>query len=626
MTVLSFEDPFIWMENLNDRAVLEFVAMENKRLRDFLGNLPSKLYKRIQEYYDLKQVLGIQPTKIGYFMLEMDKESRNITLLRRDGSRETIVSSLDLGKDYFLQYFTVRKEGDVIAYSYSYGGADIGKMRFINVETGEIIDELEGSIWSIVWLSKDKYYYVRFYREGKTPDGVSSPATRVFIRENGSDEMVFGEGLKPAYFISLTKSNFSDKALILVSYGWRESKVYGGNINDPESWRLIHESNVPAHPIEYVNNYYLIAVYDKEGYGRIITKNNKVHAIDFVPEWNYPLQGAVITNRYVIAHYLVNASSILRLFNLNGELIRELKFNPPGSIRSLVSNGEETVFKYESFWIPYRLYSLMDDLKIIDKLELEKDYIVNEGFVESKDGTKIHYFEVKKRDTIKKKALIYGYGGFRISITPSFSPMIIPLIDDGGTYIITNLRGGLEYGEKWHISGMRENKQNVFDDFISVIENYRNKGYLTVAIGRSNGGLLVGATVTQRPKILNGAVIGYPVLDMLRFHKLYIGAAWIPEYGNPNNPEEREFLLEYSPYHNIRANQRYPLILVYTGLHDDRVHPAHAFKFVMKLREVKAPVYLRTETTSGHAGASPEVKIRESADILAFIYKALKMI
>jgi len=622
---LSFEDPFIWMENLKDRIVLKLVEIENKRLRDFLGDLPSKLYQRIEDYYKLKQILGIQPTKIGYFMLERDRKSRNIVLLRRDGSKETIVSSLDLGKDYFLQYFIAQNEGDVIAYSYSYGGADVGKIRFIDIETREIIDELEGSIWSIVWLNKDKYYYVRFYREDKTPDGVNPPASRVFIRENGSEEMIFGEGLKPAYFISLAKSNFSDKALISISYGWKESNIYGGDIHDPDSWSLIYESNVPAYPVEYINNRYLITVYDREGYGRIISRSDSGDIKDFIPEWNYPLQSAAVTTRYIIVHYLVDASSILKLFNLDGELIRELKFNPPGSIRSLVSNGEEAVFKYESFWIPYRLYSLIDEPRIIDKLELEKNYIVNEGFVESKDGAKIHYFEVKKRNATEKKALIYGYGGFRISITPSFSPMIIPLIEDGGTYIVTNLRGGLEYGEKWHIAGMRENKQNVFDDFISVIEHYKNQGYLTVAMGRSNGGLLVGATVTQRPEILDGAIIGYPVLDMLRYHKLYIGAAWIPEYGNPDDPKDREFLLKYSPYHNIKENKKYPLTLVYTGLYDDRVHPAHAFKFVMKLRNVGAPVYLRTETTSGHAGATPEVKIRENADILAFLYKALKI-
>lgn len=620
------EDPFLWMENLDNDQVLRFVEEENRRLRSFLGDLPELLYRRIEKYYDLKQVLFIQPTAKGYFVMERDRRSHKIMLLRRDGSVEEIVSSLDLGKDYLLKYFSVRDEGDVLAYSFSYAGADVGTTRFIDVESREVLDELTGSIWSIVWLKRNKYYYVRFYRAEKTPDDVNPPATRVFLREDNKEEMVFGEGLRTSYFISLDKSRFSGKALLDVSYGWKESSIYGGDLDKPDTWGLVYESKgVPAHPVEFINNKYLILTYDKGGLGRLITVHENGNVEEFIGEWTHPLQNAVVTNYYIIAHYLVNASSVLRLYNWDAEFLREIKFDPPGSIRSLVSSGDEAVFKYESFWIPYRLYSLKKDAELIDKLEIGVDLVVRENFVSSRDGTKIHYFEVKKRGSAKKKALIYGYGGFRISITPSFNPAIIPFLEDEGTYVVTNLRGGLEYGEKWHIAGMRENKQNVFDDFISVISHYKKQGYMTVAMGRSNGGLLVGATITQRPDLLDGAVIGYPVLDMLRFHKLYIGAAWIPEYGNPDDPKDREYLIKYSPYHNIRENKRYPLTLVYTGLHDDRVHPSHAFKFVARLKEVGAQVYLRTETTSGHAGAAPETRLRENADILAFIYKALDM-
>jgi len=165
----------------------------------------------------------------------------------------------------------------------------------------------------------------------------------------------------------------------------------------------------------------------------------------------------------------------------------------------------------------------------------------------------------------------------------------------------------------------------VFDDFMAAIEYFRKKRARVVATGRSNGGLLVGAVLTQRPELLDGALIGYPVLDMLRFHKLYIGRAWVPEYGDPDNPKDAEFLRKYSPYHNISKEKKYPPTLVYTGLHDDRVHPAHALKFVARLKEVGAPVYLRVETVSGHAGASPEIRLKEYSDTLAFVYKVLNM-
>ena len=209
-------------------------------------------------------------------------------------------------------------------------------------------------------------------------------------------------------------------------------------------------------------------------------------------------------------------------------------------------------------------------------------------------------------------------------MTPVYNPLALLLAERGGVFVVANIRGGGEYGEKWHRDGMRENKQNVFEDFKSVLKYFKEKGARVVAIGFSNGGLLVAAVLTQSPELLDGAVIGYPVIDMLRFHKLYIGRAWVPEYGDPEREEDRKFLLKYSPYHNVK-NVKYPPTLVYTGLHDDRVHPAHAFKFVAKLLETGSKVFLRTETRSGHSGATTEVKITEQADVLAFIFKILNL-
>ncbi len=223
----------------------------------------------------------------------------------------------------------------------------------------------------------------------------------------------------------------------------------------------------------------------------------------------------------------------------------------------------------------------------------------------------------------RKMVWVFGYGGFNISLTPRFFPQVIPFIKRGGSFAMANLRGGSEYGEEWHRAGMRENKGNVFDDFIAVLSKLKGEGYKVAAWGRSNGGLLVSATLTQRPDVMDSALIGYPVIDMLRFHKLYIGSVWIPEYGNPDDPKDREFLLRYSPYHNIDPDKSYPPTLIYTGLHDDRVHPAHALKFFMKMKEVGAPVYMRVETKSGHMGASPETRARELTDLLAFVVKVL---
>ncbi len=621
------EDPYIWMENLNDPKLIKWIEEENAKFRNFVGDFPKKLQKRIEKYYEIPSILQVMVTDIGYYMLVRDKKSFKIILLRRDGTQETIVDSSELGKDIVIHGFNSSDDGKLLAFIFAYAGADVGTTRIIRSDSKEVIDEIKDSIYGIIWLDERKYYYVKLFRKEKTPDGIPPPTSRVFLRENGKDYMIFGKGLPQSYFVGISKSKTADKVLLLVNYGWTRSTFYGGDLRNPETWtRLYGGADFVINPIDYVNGEYILISYEGEGLGKIIAVKENGDTRLLVEEKEFPLlYGAYANNRLFIIR-LVHAVSTLRIYDLNGKLLREIRFNPPGTISSFHSNGKEIVFKYESFYVPYRIYKIANEnLEIIDSKEISGDFVIEEDFAESFDKTKIHIFIVKRRNSILEKVLAYGYGGFGIAITPRFYPPIIPFLEDGGVFVVANLRGGSEYGEKWHRAGMRENKQNVFNDFIAVITKMKKLGAKVVAMGRSNGGLLVGAVMTQRPDILDGAVIGYPVLDMLRFHKLLIGAAWIPEYGNPNEPKDRKFLLKYSPYHNVKAGVKYPPTLVYTGLHDDRVHPAHAFKFVAKLKEVGAPVYLRTETASGHAGASPERKIREDADILAFIYKILGM-
>jgi prolyl oligopeptidase len=292
-------------------------------------------------------------------------------------------------------------------------------------------------------------------------------------------------------------------------------------------------------------------------------------------------------------------------------------------VASLDSDGNKCIFTYESFLIPYRIYCIENDRPtIVDSKEIRGDFTVEEAWVRSRDSTRIHVFEVGKKGRTRDRVLAYGYGGFAISMTPRYFSFIIPFLEDYGTFVVANLRGGTEYGEEWHREGMREKKQNVFDDFIAVLEYFKKRGSRTIGFGVSNGGLLIGAILTQRPELIDGALIGYPVLDMLRYQKLHIGKAWMPEYGDPDKPKDREFIARYSPYHNI-TKRKYPPTMLYTGIHDDRVHPAHALKFAAKLEEVEASPLLRVETKSGHSGATPTTKAKEYADIMAFIYKTL---
>jgi len=380
-----------------------------------------------------------------------------------------------------------------------------------------------------------------------------------------------------------------------------------------------------AHPIDFVEGGYLIASYEGGGFGKLLHVTDE-GVREVVGEGKYPLQGAALVDSKIIATYLVDASSTIKIYDLSGLPHGERRLLPQGTISLLDSDGREVLLKYESFTIPYRFFSLRGDLELreVDKAEAGLGEVsIEDRWTRSKDGTPIHYFLVRKRGAEASRALVYGYGGFRISITPRFNPLFATLIEGGAALAVANLRGGCEFGEEWHRAGMRERKQNVFDDFAAVLRDLKEAGARVVAFGRSNGGLLVSTVMTQHPELLDGAVIGYPVIDMLRFHRLYVGKAWVPEYGDPDDPGDREFLLRYSPYHHVRAGVEYPPTLVYTGLHDDRVHPAHAFKFVARLRDVGARPLLRVETSSGHAGASPEIKAREEADILSFVYRVL---
>ena len=619
-------DHYLWLENLKDPRVEEWFSKRDKASRELLKGVAAKLRPRIERYYSIPYALLVRTSRKGHLVLLRDGREFRIKLIGSDGSAEELIDSTELGKDVVLQWVFASHEGDRFGFSYSFGGSDEGIFKIVETRSREVLDELTGIIGGVVWLDKDKYFYTRFYQKGKTPDGVASPAERVFLRENGKDEMVFGRGIPTSHFITLQKSTQDSKALLAVSYGWTRSDVYAGELKDPESWRLCYgKGDFIVWPVDYVDRRCLTASFDKGGMGRILAIKENGEADEVVGEQSYPLQEAVVAENKIVATYLSNASSILKIFGLDKTELEEVHPQPPGTIDSLDSNGKECVFRYESFFVPYRVYILeKGKLKVLDSAEIQRQHEVKDLWVESKDSTRIHAFKVRKKDGKTRGVLAYSYGGFGIALTPKYYPFVIPFLEDGGTFAVANIRGGKELGEDWHRKGMREKKQNVFDDFMAVLEFFKQKGSRVVSFGISNGGLLIGAVLTQRPELLDGALIGYPVLDMLRFHKLYIGKAWVPEYGDPDNPKDAKFLVKYSPYHNM-IKKEYPSTMFYTGLHDDRVHPAHAFKFAAKLEEVGQSCLLRVETKSGHSGATPLTKLEEYADIMAFVYKTLRI-
>lgn len=617
-------DKYVWMENLEDPRVLDWALKLDENFRSEFSSLSGRLKSRILKYYAEPYIINVRVSARGLFQLTRSFDRFHIELRLFGGEIVKIADSKNIGRDVVIQNIYCSRSGRRLAYTFSIGGLDVGSTRIVDVDSGEVLDELEGLIYSVTWIDDERFYYVRGYRLEKTPDGVDPPNSRIFLRENGRDELVFGEGVAPMHHMNISSSTDGEKALVTVMYGWSSSRFYGGLLKDPESWNLIYGGDDRlVTPFDCLNNSYYAVDFNLHGNGKVISiSNGRVRIV--VGERKYPLISALQVDGKLILNYLVNASSQLKIHSLNGRFLEKFRFDIPLTVRSMHSNGDICAFIAESFLLPYRLYMYNSEgLTLLDSNEILGEYSIHEAWTKSWDETPIHMFIVKRKNAKFRRILIYGYGGFRISITPRFSPMIIPFLEDGGVYVVANIRGGLEYGEKWHRDGMREKKQNVFEDFKSAIKYFKERDAKIVPMGRSNGGLLVGAILTQNPELIDGAVIGYPVLDMLRYHVLYGGRAWIPEYGDPDKPEDRVFLLEYSPYHNVKFNVKYPPILIYTGLNDDRVHPAHAFKFAAKLLEAGSKVYLRVERASGHSGASPEVKAEENADILAFIYKIL---
>ncbi len=621
------EDPHLWLENLENPKVIDWATVRDAETRSALAPISNSLRSRIAAYYSIPVVISLKASRRGVFALTREEGAYKVKLIHRDGSFQGLMDSRDLGDDILIKYVHPDPDGDRYALNYSYAGSDKGYTDLMDTDSGEQFDRLEGVTNDVTWLDDDRFYSVRSYRETATPDGVKPPTSRVFLRDGGQDEMVYGSGVPTSHGLSMGESLHSEKALLVMSYGWHRSTAIAGELASPDSWEKIYGGNdFLAYPIDRVRGKYLVASFEGNGWGQVLSIDDAGSVETVLGEGKEVLQGVISTADNLVSIYMVDASSIVRRHDLEGHLIDQFDFEAPGSVSSLTTDGSDFFFKYQSFTTPHRVYRLGEDgLNLLTSEDAPGDFDINDLWSTSKDGTRVHSFLVKKKGVKPVKALLYGYGGFSIPLTPVYFPSAIPLLEDGGAFIYANLRGGTENGEEWHRAGMRDRKQNVFDDFISVIEKLREEGSTVVVTGRSNGGLLVGATMTQRPEILDGAVIGYPVLDMARFHELLIGKAWVPEYGNPEDPKDVEFLSRYSPYHNVRRGTGYPPTLLFTGLHDDRVHPAHALKFAALLEDHGHKSFLRVETKSGHAGATPETKISEEADVLAFVYQSLSL-
>lgn len=662
---ISVADPYRWLEDDNSAETAEWVKAQNKVTFGYLKTIPERenIKKRLTELWNYEKYSA--PSKQGdkYFYYKNDGLQNQYVLYVANSINDPGRVLLDPNKlsedgTVALSGTSISDDGKILAYGISVAGSDWQEWRFMNVETGEQLPDVlkdikfsgaswtkdgEGVFYSRFPTTDEKakltalnYYQKIYYHKLGTPQSEDP----VVYQRADDKEMGVGGGV----------SEDGKWLIVYVSKGTSpKNMIYYKNLSKKYSAVLPLVDKFEA-DYSFIGNdgstFYFRT--DKDApLGKVVSVN--VSAKDktwktVIPEGEETLRGVDFVNNQFVVSYLKDAYTNIRIYDINGQFVRNVEL--PGIGSAFGFNGKrfdtEVFYTFQSYNTPPTIYRY--DLKtgkseVFRKSDVKfnpDDYAVKQVFYPSKDGTKVPMFIVHKKG-IKldgnNPTLLYGYGGFNVSLTPGFSVSRLTWMEMGGVYAVANLRGGGEYGEKWHEAGTKLKKQNVFDDFIAaaeylIAEKYTRPEKLAIQ-GGSNGGLLVGAVLNQRPDLFGAALPAVGVMDMLRFEKFSAGRYWTSDYGSVKNSDEFKALYAYSPIHNIKKGTKFPAVMITTADHDDRVVPAHSFKYAATLQEAQAgdaPVLIRIETKAGHGAGKPTAKIiEEQADIYGFLMKNLGM-
>jgi len=650
-------DPYRWLENDTSAQTAAWVEAENKVTNAYLAKIPfrGKLLKRLTELSNYEKLSaprkhhgkwyffkndGLQNQSVMYVMDKLGGASRvflDPNLLSTDGT-------VALKGVYFSH------NGKYAAYTISRSGSDWEEIFVIDLKTGLLTeDHIEWAKFTSAAWKGDGFYYSAYDApvKGKEYSNVNS-GHKIYYHQIGTpqseDVLFYQNAAYPMRFYSVDVNEQETKMYLYESGAGAGNNLFVRDLTKPESQFIQMTSNM---------DYQYMPLYDEgdkiwlfTNYGapkaRIMTADIRQPGVDnwqeLVAEQENVLSDAGVINRQMILTYQKDASDHAYLYGIDGKLRHEIRLPSVGSVGFTGDEKEpECFFTFTSFTVPGTVYQYDMEknertLYSAPKVNFrQEDYTSEQVFFLSKDGTRIPMFLTYKKGLKKNgknPVYLYGYGGFNISLGPSFSATRIPFLEHGGIYAQVTLRGGGEYGEEWHLAGTKMQKQNVFDDFIGAAEWLISEGYTCkdrlAIVGGSNGGLLVGACMTQRPDLFGVAIPEVGVMDMLRYHKFTIGWNWASDYGTSEDSKEMfEYLRGYSPLHNLKAGTTYPATLVTTADHDDRVVPAHSFKFAATLQECHQgdnPVLIRIDTKAGHGGGKPLAKVlEEQADIYGFI-------
>ncbi len=658
-------DNYRWLENGNSPETQKWVAEEMSYTRSILDPLPGRdaIHKRLTDLLSIGSISAPVIAGKHYFYTRREGMQNQPVLYVRDdlnGPDRVLVDANQLAADgtIALDWFEPSDNGRYVAYGTSPSGSEMSTLHVIETKTGTILpDTIERTrAASIAWLHDNSgFYYTRYPKKGDVPAGQEMYNRHVFYHLLGSpvesDDPIFGEGRDPEDWPSVSLSNDGRWLLINVSQGWTKSELFLKDLkSDKAPIRLTTGKNFLYGADVYDGKVYITTNEDAPRYRVFVTDAGNFERDawkEIIPQTDAVLQGVAVYGGKLFAQYEQNATSQLKLFDLGGKKLSDISLPAIGTVFGTGGkwNRDEMFYGFQSFTLPPSIYRVdLNDLKEsrttlwnkVDAPSIDPSaYEVAQEWYHSKDGTRVPMFVVHKKGIQKNgknPTLLTAYGGFNVSLTPTFSRTAYLWMEHGGVYAVANLRGGAEFGEDWHRAGMLDKKQNVFDDMIAAAEHlisdkYTDKNHLAIQ-GGSNGGLLMGAMITQRPDLFRAVVCQVPLLDMLRYQNFQIAKLWIPEYGNSEDPAQFKWLYAYSPYQHVKSGTEYPAILFMTADTDTRVDPMHAKKMAAEMQaEAKngqsktRPILLRIEQKAGHGAGKPVAKqIEEYTDVYSFLF------
>lgn len=647
-------DPYRWLEDDRSSETAEWVKAQNQVTFDYLSKIPFRnaIKERMEKLWNYEKVSApFKEGKYTYYYKNNGLQNQSV-LYRKDasGNEELFLDPNTFSKDATtsLADISFSKDGSLCAYSISEAGSDWRKVIFINAETKQSIGDklIDVKFSGLSWRANEGVYYSSYDKPKGSELSAKTDQHKLYFHTLGTNQtddiLVFGDKEKRRY-VGGTVSEDNHYLFITAANATSGNELYVQDLTKSSAEiKSIHSGF--EYGVDVLDNVgtqlYLITNLGAPN-KRIVTVDVNSPSVsnwkDCIAETEQVLSPSTGAG-FIFANYMKDAVSVVKQFDYDGNLVREIQLPGLGTAFGFSGKNEDPAlyFSFTNYVTPTTTYQYLpkegkSSIYVQPKVDfVSESYTSKQVFYTSKDGTKVPMIITYKKGTPldgKNPTILYAYGGFNVSLTPSFSIANAVWLEMGGIYAVANLRGGGEYGKKWHDAGTKMQKQNVFDDFIAaaeylISEKYTSSDYLAIK-GGSNGGLLVGATMTQRPDLMKVALPAVGVMDMLRYHTFTAGAGWAYDYGTADDSKAMfEYIKNYSPVHNVKAGIKYPATLVTTGDHDDRVVPAHSFKFAAELQAKQSganPVLIRIETNAGHGAGKPVSKtIEEAADLQAF--------